>query len=118
MTVWPKQERAALLEWRRSTQSSSSEQGGSHGQYTRTEATSSRPRQATVSSESMSLGEGARVSEETAGPRSADATARAGDRAKSTVGPPACGSSHRLGFQPPDLLPDCGLVAGRTPDAR
>jgi hypothetical protein len=50
MTAWPKQERATLLEWRGSTQSSSSEQGGSRGQYTRTEATSSRPNQATQSS--------------------------------------------------------------------
>jgi len=32
MSAWPKQKRAALLEWRGSTQSSSSEQGGSYGQ--------------------------------------------------------------------------------------
>ena len=43
MTAWPKQKRAALLEWRGSSQSSSSEQGGSYGQYTRTEAAAPRP---------------------------------------------------------------------------
>ena len=43
MNAWPKQKQAALLEWRGCTQSSSSEQGGSYGQYTRTEASESRP---------------------------------------------------------------------------
>src|SRR5271165_6089833 len=118
MTVLAKQERAALLEWRGSTQSSSSEQGGSYGQYTRTEATAPRPNQAAFSPKSTLLREGARISKEAAGSRSADAAAGASDRAKGTVGLAPIGSGFVLGFHPSDLLPHCGLVAGGTPYPR
>src|SRR5262249_3950554 len=118
MTVWPQQERATLLEWRGSTESSSSEQGGSHGQYIHTEATVSHPEQATPPSKATSLGEGASLSKAAAGSRSAGAGAGASDRAKGTFGRAASGPGHELGFQSSDLLPHRGLVAGGIPDSR
>src|SRR5271166_2278434 len=106
MTVLAKQERAALLEWRGSTQSSSSEQGGSYGQYTRTEATTSFPIEATP------------VAAEEAGERSADAAAVAGDRAAGTHSPAAPGSRLVFRLHSSDLSPHRGIVAGGPPDPR
>ena len=118
MTAWPKQIRATLLEWRGSTHSSSSEQGGSHGQYTYKEATASRPNQPAFASKPTFPCEGARISKATAGSCSADAAAGASDRAKGTAGLAPIGSGSVLGFHPSHLLPDCGLVAGGTPYPR
>src|ERR1017187_6692752 len=118
MNVWPKQKRAALLEWRGSTQSSSSEQGGSHGQYTRTEATATLPNKAVPIPTSSRFREAAPVSAAAAGTRSADTATVADDRTAGAAGAATADSGFAFRFHPPDLLPHRGLVAGGPPHRR
>src|ERR1039457_1638808 len=118
MNVWPKQKRAALLEWRGSTQSSSSEQGGSHGQYTRTEATATLPNKAVPIPTWSRFREAAPVSAAAAGTRSADTATGADERTAGAAGAATADSGFAFRFHPPDLLPHRGLVAGGPPHRR
>src|SRR5579885_1039011 len=106
MTGWPKHKRAALLEWRGYNTSSSSEQGGSHGQYTQSRSAASLPGEAAAPSPATASAGPARTAA-TAGPRTAGAVGVA----------PAVARLGRC-LHPADLSSLRGVVVGGAADHR
>src|SRR5579885_1734056 len=106
MTGWPKHKRAAWLEGRGYNTSSSSEQGGSHGQYTQSRSAASLPSEAAAPSPATASAGPARTAA-TAGPRTAGAVGVA----------PAVARLGRC-LHPADLSSLRGVVVGGAADHR